>query len=1054
MSCEGNRHHFIVQLVNRTDLAQKLGVSPAMAMQFLERVYQTGRARGNLRSGTPEADVESALTGQLFDRMRVAGLKPPTHSPSGMPKLASRAGYGQMERVLQALEQGKPLPKMAEVVLKQMQQNAGIRGWRVIGGTGLDIHGYYRCANCGRFASQNGGHICPKTADAQALRRHLVRRLGVPVTAYEGYHTDPLGNLLEKARRQGTIAMIHALTGEVVDATLDGLPLAMQNGYIPLDWQDQAVLVGVTDRDGVVRILPVVNAEGMQRADRADRLVQELAQYYGVQIPAHAPIQQVDRVLQQGLRVLPVNGSRTVLQGGQVYDLEHFLGTEYRKASARGQFVDIGGKRYGIYARSQRAEDKSRARGRFATDVDNVVIGRTLPAAVAILAEGSVSRSPEGVVEVYDAAGRLISAYDPVTQRAGDVSGNPGASAEQMAAVLAARMLEPQNVFDYALIEDFGAFRQGNGSPIAAADSGYLALRQFLEKDGKMLHLGAQMGVRRCPQCGRFIGSREHDCPAWSTTEQSTAETPSRPVKPEMEPEEDTVSVLVSRPETVTSVVAPVQQMEIPVPAQIVPQQVVVQIALPDGFARSLGAAVAEALAERLPQRAEQPVGGWGEVNRILSQLNELLNEQSRMVEKLVPGAAFDGEAFGRVLGETLAEHISFFPSVTVRAPGKDGSRANPARRKCLKCGQIMGENHTCPPRQERQGIRRPDVPLTEVERILSGIELPAPDLYMDNVPEEWGGRRAVPLAENLPEFLPEYEMSDEARGIFKIIAMQLRKKSKKPTNRAFGIYGPAGTGKNTIARQLAACLRTDDGKQGLPYYEINVTPELDIQQSIGEVVLTTDENGNTVSQVRLGPVGIAAATGGVVAINEIVRSPKLATALQSMIEDGEISVPTPEGGAVKIPVHPSAIFVTTWNPGYEGDADRPAKAFLSRIMALPLPYPGKEAQIRRLKAYFGNQGMEPPSDEILEAAVNYFAELRVLTGDTGQTPQIGTMSPTNTAPGPRELARFVEIGTQMDWESALLTLEVICDQEPEAHAEQVSILRDRFEAHFGGLLS
>lgn len=283
---------------------------------------------------------------------------------------------------------------------------------------------------------------------------------------------------------------------------------------------------------------------------------------------------------------------------------------------------------------------------------------------------------------------------------------------------------------------------------------------------------------------------------------------------------------------------------------------------------------------------------------------------------------------------------------------------------------------------------------------------------------------------------------------------MQLRKKSKKPTNRAFGLYGPAGTGKNTIARQLAACLRTEDGKQGLPYYEINVTPEMDIQQAIGEVVLTSDENGNTVSQVRLGPVGIAAATGGVVAINEIVRSPKLATALQSIIEDGEISVPTPEGGAVKLPVHPSAIFVTTWNPGYEGDAERPAKAFLSRILALPLPYPSKEAQIRRLKAYFNQQGLEAPRDEILDAAVNYFAELRVLTGETGQTPQIGTMSPTSTAPGPRELARFVEIGTQMDWEAALKTLEVICDQDPEARAEQVSILRDRFEAHFGALLN
>lgn len=114
MSCEGNRQHFILHLVNHTDLAQKLGVAPALAAQFLERLYQSARSGSQLRSETPEADVESAFTAKFFERMRAVGLKPPTHSPSGMPKLASRAGYGQLERVLQAVEQGKPLPKGRE----------------------------------------------------------------------------------------------------------------------------------------------------------------------------------------------------------------------------------------------------------------------------------------------------------------------------------------------------------------------------------------------------------------------------------------------------------------------------------------------------------------------------------------------------------------------------------------------------------------------------------------------------------------------------------------------------------------------------------------------------------------------------------------------------------------------------------------------------------------------------------------------------------------------------------------------------------------------------
>lgn len=1050
MSCEGNRQHFILHLVHHTDLAQRLGIGAAAATQFLERLYQSARSGSQLRSETPEADVESALTAQFFERMRAVGLKPPTHSPSGMPKLASRAGYGQLERVLQAVEQGKPLPKAAEALLRQMQTARNAVGG-TIRAVGYDLHGYYRCANCGRFASQRSAHLCPKTASSAALRQHLSRRLGLPASAFSGYHTDPLEHLLETARQQGTLPMVHALSGERVEVTLDGLPLALQNGYVPVDWQDQAVYVGVTDREGVVRVLPVVNAEGLQRVSPADNLVQAVAQFHGIQIPAHVPIQQAQQMLQQGLRLRTGSAAQTRLEGGQAYDLGHFLGTEYRKGSARGQMVVIGKQRYGIYARSYRAEDKSSARGRWATDVDNVVIGRTLPAAIGLLAEGSVLRSPQGMVEVYDADGRLVSAYDPATQTAGDVHGNPNASAEQMAAVLAGRMLDPQSAFDYALIQDFLAYRQGQGSPIAAADSGYLALRQMLEREHGVLHLGARMGARRCPRCGRFIGSGAHLCPAEGKEGEETERLSGGMEEVALEPEADVVAV--EPPPAATA--SPRPQPEVPTPAQIAPQQAVVQVVLPEGFARALGAAVAEALAARQPQPGAQEAAG---LNTLLAQLNELLKSQRSVLEKLsaLPAASpsvIDSDTFGRALGETLAAHLSAAPAVPV-VVREESQPARSPRRRCPKCGQFMDENHTCPPRQERRGIQRPDVPLTEVEQILEGIALPVPDLYMDHVPAEWGGQRGVPLPENLPEFLTEYEMSDEARGVFRIMAMQLRKKSKKPTNRAFGLYGPAGTGKNTIARQLAACLRTEDGKQGLPYYEINVTPEMDIQQAIGEVVLTSDENGNTVSQVRLGPVGIAAATGGVVAINEIVRSPKLATALQSIIEDGEISVPTPEGGAVKLPVHPSAIFVTTWNPGYEGDAERPAKAFLSRILALPLPYPSKEAQIRRLKAYFNQQGLEAPRDEILDAAVNYFAELRVLTGETGQTPQIGTLSPTSTAPGPRELARFVEIGTQMDWEAALKTLEVICDQDPEARAEQVSILRDRFEAHFGALLS
>jgi len=50
----------------------------------------------------------------------------------------------------------------------------------------------------GRFASRNGGHICPATASKETLSKHLTRRFGVPDSAYgEGLET-----LLSEARTE------------------------------------------------------------------------------------------------------------------------------------------------------------------------------------------------------------------------------------------------------------------------------------------------------------------------------------------------------------------------------------------------------------------------------------------------------------------------------------------------------------------------------------------------------------------------------------------------------------------------------------------------------------------------------------------------------------------------------------------------------------------------------------------------------------------------------------------------------------------------------------
>lgn len=80
MSCEGNRQRFFSLVEQRL---------PGVKAATLERIYQTAK-------NAPETEDEAVVdkkTRLLFRDMAEVGIHPPTHSPDGLPKKASRKGY-------------------------------------------------------------------------------------------------------------------------------------------------------------------------------------------------------------------------------------------------------------------------------------------------------------------------------------------------------------------------------------------------------------------------------------------------------------------------------------------------------------------------------------------------------------------------------------------------------------------------------------------------------------------------------------------------------------------------------------------------------------------------------------------------------------------------------------------------------------------------------------------------------------------------------------------------------------------------------------------------
>jgi hypothetical protein len=217
----------------------------------------------------------------------------------------------------------------------------------------------------------------------------------------------------------------------------------------------------------------------------------------------------------------------------------------------------------------------------------------------------------------------------------------------------------------------------------------------------------------------------------------------------------------------------------------------------------------------------------------------------------------------------------------------------------------------------------------------------------------------------------------------------------------------------------------------------------MDIGALIGTTAL---ENGSTVA--RLGPVGLAAVQGSVICLNEVVRNPKALTAFQSMLEEGEIRLKTPEAGIIKIPIHPATTFVTTWNPGLEGDSDRPAEAPRSRMVSMELPAPTPAEQAARVKSFFSKAPREiQPQTAEINAAIVFFNQVR--SGiHVGNIQQRGRGS--KAVPGPRDLNFFMLAGKTDGYLAALEQMRVFCDQNVEDRERDWKFIQEQFAINFG----
>ncbi len=186
------------------------------------------------------------------------------------------------------------------------------------------------------------------------------------------------------------------------------------------------------------------------------------------------------------------------------------------------------------------------------------------------------------------------------------------------------------------------------------------------------------------------------------------------------------------------------------------------------------------------------------------------------------------------------------------------------------------------------------------------------------------------------PELNPEYLYHESSRDVI-VWFMN----SSDP----FYLFGPAGSGKTSLIKQLAA-------KLNYPVFSITGHSRLEFPDMVGHL---TVEKGNMVFQY--GPLALAMKYGGLLLLDEIdLLDPATATGLNGVLDGEPLCIP--ENGSEIITPHPLFRFAATANTNggsdetglYQGTL-RQNLAFMDRFWLCEVNYPTPVAEEKLLAA-------------------------------------------------------------------------------------------------------
>lgn len=307
---------------------------------------------------------------------------------------------------------------------------------------------------------------------------------------------------------------------------------------------------------------------------------------------------------------------------------------------------------------------------------------------------------------------------------------------------------------------------------------------------------------------------------------------------------------------------------------------------------------------------------------------------------------------------------------------------------------------------------------------------------------EAFGGEAEGAAGESrpyIPEPDPTFVMAESHKEVASDIGV-----ARSLGFRSFAVLGEPGTGKNFLLEQASAV-------EGRPHLEIDVDETTEVSELFGA---QTMKEGNIV--FKEGKVTTALKEGHRVVLNEANTAPEeVMTVFHNVVGSGNtaesrfITMKSPEGKETRVPVHPDAEIIFTYNPegtGREGGlgralADRVSHFHMRKLTAEE----GATVVSSQANKFLTKAGKTPVTKEDAKKDIGFFEDLRAAYRDN----QPGIVK----EPDSRWLHRFAAFRKLGGKEMALRRTEEFLDLSSagEGEADQMrQSMRDLYDRRFG----